>query len=84
MYKQLREWLGRWEGGRTNRKRVSVKGVCIDVQNTVLWMDGWVGKWVRGRVYERMGVWEDGWTAGWMDGKMSKWADGQMDRLTDE
>ena len=47
-------------------------------------MDGWVGKWVGGRVYERMGVWEDGGISGWVDGKMSKWADGEMDRLTDE
>ena len=73
--------MGRWTH---KQEGVSVKGVCIDVQNTILWMDGWVGKWVGGTVYERMGVWDDGWAGGWMDGKMSKWAGGQMDRLTDE
>ena len=66
----MRERLGRWESGWTNRKRVGVRGVGIDVQNTILWMDGWVGKWVGGRVYERMGVWEDGWIGGWEDEQM--------------
>ena len=29
-----------------------------------------MGKWVGGRVYERMGVWEDGWIGGWEDEQM--------------
>ena len=58
--------------------------MCIDAQNTILWMDGWAGKWVGGKVYGRMGVWDDGWAGGWMDAKMSKWAGGQTDRRTDE